>query len=100
MANEVTELRNRLPDDAYRVHPRVKLFAALMRLLRDVIPADPNAPRFRLSDELRTFRRAKSLGLPPRYRLFWVYSERHRTIVFLYLNDENTLRKEGANTDP
>ena len=71
-----------------------------MRLVREVVPADPNAPRFRLTGDLRTFRRAKNLGMPPRYRLFWVFSERHRTIVFLYLNDESTPQKEGASTDP
>ena len=71
-----------------------------MRLVREVVSADSNAPRFRLNCDLRTFRRAKNLGMPPRYRLFWVVSERHRTIVFVYLNDESTLPKEGVTTDP
>ena len=84
----------------YRQHPTVKLFASIIRLIREVIPSDPNAARFRLTGALRTFRRAKNLGMPPRYRLFWVFSERHRTIVFLYLNDETTLRKEGSSSDP
>jgi toxin YhaV len=100
MVEEVERLRGRLTADAYRGHPTVKLFAAVVHLLRDIVPADPNAPRFRLGGDLRTFRRAKKLGLPPRCRLFWVFSELHRTIVFLHLNDENTLRKDGANTDP
>ncbi len=33
-------------------------------------------------------------------RLFWVVSVEARTIIFLYLNDKATLRKEGARTDP
>ena len=100
LAEEVEELRARLSVPEYRQHPTVKLFASIIRLIREVIPSDPNAPRFRLTGALRTFRRAKNLGMPPRYRLFWVFSERHRTIVFLYLNDKTTLRKDGSSTDP
>jgi toxin YhaV len=44
--------------------------------------------------------RAKGPGLPDRYRLFWVFSEAARTIIFLYLNDEASLRKAGAKSDP
>lgn len=99
LAKEVERLRARDPA-GYREHATTKLFAAVVRLIRDIVPADPNAPRFRLEGDLRRFRRAKKLGLPPRYRLFWVFSARHRTIVFLYLNDEGTPRKEGASTDP
>ena len=99
LATEVGRLAARDPA-GYREHATTKLFAAVTRLVRDVVPGDPNAPRFQLGDDLRKFRRAKKLGMPPRYRLFWVFSERHRTIVFLYLNDDDTLRKAGAGSDP
>lgn len=100
LAGEVERLRERLAPDEYRKHDTVKLLAGLIRLVREIIPASPDEPRFQLRGNLARFRRAKGLGLPPRYRLFWVFSETHRTIVFLYLNDETTLRKEGARTDP
>jgi hypothetical protein len=32
----------------------------------------------------------KDHGLPERYRLYWVFSDRYRTIIFLYLNDVTT----------
>ena len=99
IAQQVEALRARDPV-GYHEHPTTKLLAAVIRLVRDVVPSDPNAPRFRLENDLRKFRRAKKLGLPPRYRLFWVFSEHLRTIVFLYLNDEGTLRKDGASSDP
>jgi toxin YhaV len=97
---EVAELKARLPDIEYRAHPRVRLLAAVVRLVRDTVPQNPNAPEFRLRDDLAKFRRVKGYGLPERYRLFWVFSSEAKTIVFLYLNDENTLRKEGSRTDP
>lgn len=78
----------------------VKLFASVRRLLTSTIPADPDAPEFKLEGSLSKFRRVKKHGLPPRYRLFWVFSSRLRVIIILYLNDETTLRKEGARSDP
>ncbi len=81
-------------------HPDVKLLAAVVRIVGTIVPADPDHPDFRLSGELARFRRAKGHGLPARYRLFWVFSSRARAIVFLYLNDASTLRKQGAKSDP
>jgi toxin YhaV len=97
---EAEELKASLTEDSYRSHPRVRLLAAVFRLIRDVIPENPNAPDFQLRADLAKFRRAKSHGLPERYRLFWVFSSTARTIIFLYLNDESTLRKQGSRTDP
>jgi toxin YhaV len=100
LQGEARELKERLSTQQYAQHPRVMLLAAVTRLIAEIVPDDPNAPDFRLHDELSTCRRAKGHGLPQRYRLFWVFSERNKTIIFLYLNDEETLRKEGARSDP
>lgn len=78
----------------------MKLFAAVVRIIETIVPADPDHPDFRLAGDLSRFRRAKGRGLPARYRLFWVFSSRARAIVFLYLNDASTLRKDGARSDP
>jgi len=99
LRDEVSELRRRLGQDEFNRHSTVKLFAAVYELVFETIPRNPNARRFMLEHELAKFRRAKKLGLPPRYRLFWVFSSREKVIVFLYLNDESTLRKEGARSD-
>jgi toxin YhaV len=86
---------------AYREHPRAKLFAAVRRLLLDIIPTDPNAPEFRLGNTLgpehRHWRRAKFSG---RYRLFFRFDSASRTIIYGWMNDESTLRKAGGRTDP
>ena len=100
LRDEARRLKRVLPEGDFVEHPLVKLVAAVHRLITVVVPADPNAPEFRLRGDLARFRRAKGHGLPLRYRLLWVFSEQARAIIFLYLNDEATLRKAGAKTDP
>jgi toxin YhaV len=97
---EARRIGAKLSNDEARQHPTVKRFAAVNKLLTDVIVADPNAPDFRLVGDLSKFRRAHGYGLPERYRLFWVFSSAQRIIIVLYLNDPETLRKSGAHTDP
>jgi toxin YhaV len=85
----------------YRHHPHVKLFTAVTKLVRDIIPADPAAPEFILGNTLgpknRHWRRAKFSG---RFRLFFRFHSGTRTIIYAWMNDENSLRKSGAKTDP
>jgi toxin YhaV len=97
---EVRRLKRRLTPKQFRQHPTVKLTAAVHRLVTQTVPPDPNPPEFWLKGDLARLRRAKGHGLPPRFRLFWVFSQTTRTVIFLHLNDDVTLRKEGASTDP
>lgn len=96
---EARRLKASLSPDEYTRHPTVKLAAAISRLVREIVPRDPNAAEFRLKGTLSTFRRAKGHGLPPRYRVFWVFSSHHKIIIFLYLNTAGVLRKEGDKND-
>lgn len=73
------------------------MLAAMVRVIRDHIARDPNTPAFRLKNDLSAWRRVKFLG---RLRLFYRFSSAHRLVILTWLNDENTLRKEGAATDP
>ena len=100
LRDEARRLRRQVTPEKYVEHPVVKLAAAVHRLISQIVPANPDAAEFRLKDDLAKFRRAKSHGLPPRYRLFWVFSNQAKIVVFLYLNDEATLRMAGAKTDP
>jgi toxin YhaV len=34
------------------------------------------------------------------YRLFFRYSTQHKVIIYVWLNDEKTLRKADSSTDP
>lgn len=93
-------LKAQLPAERFSTHPDVKLVAAVKRVITDTVPQDPNRPDFWLRGDLAKFRRLKAYGLPDRYRLFYAFSSTARTIIYLYLNDTATLRKEGAATDP
>jgi toxin YhaV len=65
------------------------------------IPSDPNANAFSLGNTLgaarRHWRRAKFLQ---RFRLFFRFDSASRIIIYAWVNDENTLRKAGSQTDP
>jgi toxin YhaV len=100
LSAKARSLKGELSEHAYQRHPDVKLFLAVRELTMDVIPSDPQHADFRLKGELAKFRRTKGRGLPKRYRLFWVFSEQARVIIFLYLNDSASLRKEGDRRDP
>jgi len=93
-------LKGELSEEEYVRHPDVKLFLTLRELTRDVIPSDPHHADYRLHGDLSKFRRTKGRGLPRRYRLFWVFSDQLKVIIFLYLNDGRSLRKEGDRSDP
>lgn len=73
----------------------------MRKLVKEVVPADPNAAEFQLGNTLgpqhRHWRRAKFSG---RFRLFYRFHTASRTIVYAWMNDEGTLRKEGSRTDP
>lgn len=85
----------------YASHPQAKLFAAVRRLVSEIIPRDPNAPEPQLGNTLgprhRHWRRARFSG---RFRLFYRFHTGSRTIVYAWMNDAGTLRKEGNRTDP
>jgi toxin YhaV len=85
----------------YQDQPATKLLATINRYTREVIPRDPNAAEFRQGNTLgadnRHWFRAK---FHERYRLFYRFSSKEKVIVYAWGNDEATLRKAGARTDP
>ena len=67
------------------------------------MPANPADPVFRLGHTLGkqngNWRRVKK-GLPQRYRLFFMFATNPlQVVIYAWLNDEDTLRKEGSRTD-
>jgi toxin YhaV len=85
----------------FRSNASVKLFAALAKLMLEMIPADPSRPEYRqgntLGETYRHWFRAKFFG---RFRLFFRYDSRSRIIVYAWVNDERSLRQRGAKSDP
>jgi toxin YhaV len=100
LTEAVEELSITQPD-TYREHPKAKLLATIHRPVTEIIPQDPNAPEFRQGDTLgpdnRHWFRAK---FHQRYRLFFRFSTKDRVIVYVWINDEFTLRKAGSKSDP
>lgn len=96
----VFHLREKDPEN-YARHPTAKLFVSVIRALDDAAQ-DPTLPKFELGKPLgpehTAWRRIKQL-LPPRYRLFFRFSSQERQVIFVWLNDERTLRKAGASSD-
>lgn len=96
----VKHLKVTLSPAEFAQHPDVKLLSATNTLITKTIPADPNAREFMLKAKLSKFRRVRGHGLAGRHRMFYVFMAQSKTIIFLYLNDSDTLRKAGAKTDP
>lgn len=101
----VDEVESLARDDpkGFHQHPHYKLFEKVDRSVRERIPANPAAPEYLQGNTLgrncRHWRRAKS-GLPNRYRLFFQFrNDTPGRIVYAWLNDEASLRKDGAKTD-
>lgn len=94
----VEKLYSKLPFEEYKKHELTKLLARITRAYKDIIPDNPTQPDYYLKGSLAKYRRYKR-GLQ-RYRLMFCFSNNPAIIVYLYLNDENHLRKEGSKTDP
>ena len=87
----------------YRKHPKAKLLASVYLAITKIVPMNPDAPDFRLGNSLgrgnANWRRVKS-GMPERYRLFFRFSSNPvPLIVYVWFNDDGSLRKAGAKTD-
>lgn len=99
LTEAVEQLSNAQPH-SYKGRPKTKLLATIHRLITETIPRNPNAPEFRqggaLGPDNRHWFRAK---FHQRYRLFFRFSSKDNVIVYVWVNDESTLRKAGARTD-
>jgi toxin YhaV len=85
----------------YKDQPATKLLATIRRYILEIIPRDPNASAFRqgntLIEDNHHWFRAK---FHERYRLFYRFSSQDRVIIYAWVNDEESLRRAGAKTDP
>ena len=98
----VTKLAQQHPNE-YKSHPKTRLLASVYKCITQLVPANPDDPDFRLGKtlgkEYANWRRVKK-GMPDRYRLFFRFaSSPVKLIVYIWFNDEDTLRKAGSKTD-
>ena len=86
----------------YKDEKLARFLAIVVKLVRGDIPSNPGSDRYLQGNTLGSgyahWRRAKFGN--GRYRLFFRYSTGQRMIAYVWLNDENTLRKRGARSDP
>lgn len=97
---EIEALKAQKPDE-YQKNANTKLLAALNKLVFQTIPADPTVTVYRQSstiggDYKHWFRAKFGSG---RFHLFFRYDPTARVIIFAWVNDETTLRTDGAKTD-
>jgi len=107
LIKSVVTLREKEPD-TFKTHPKTKFLASIQNVIFELIPTDPTHPDFHLGNTLGTeynhWKRVKR-HLPPRYRLFFQFKSDHRKrnhskwIIYAWLNDDKTLRKEGSKSD-
>jgi len=98
LKEQVKELKARLTEADFLQHEVVKFAARVHHADQVVIPNNPDRPDYRLRGTLRKYRRYRQ-GLK-RYRLFFCFSNTPPIILYLYLNDEKHLRKDGDKNDP
>ncbi|MEX3776197.1 type II toxin-antitoxin system YhaV family toxin [Pseudomonas sp. MYb118] len=102
LVEEVESLADEHPD-RFHQHPHYKLLEKVDFSILVRVPANPAASEYlqgnTLGKDCRHWRRVKS-GLPNRYRLFFQFvGDAPKRIVYAWLNDVTTLRKDGARTD-
>lgn len=102
LETEVAALAKKNPS-GYKSHPKTRLLASLHKAVTRTVPDNPDHRDFRLGKSLgaeyANWRRVKR-GMPDRYRLFFRFASRPvKTIVYVWFNDEDNLRKAGSRTD-
>jgi toxin YhaV len=82
-------------------HPKAKFRRRVDSIIFEEVPQNPAKPTYSLGNTLgsaaRHWHRVKFNG---RFRLFFWYDSESKSIIYAWLNDENTLRKAGAESDP
>jgi len=101
LEEEVEHLKVKNPDD-FTNHPKFKLLKGLYKNIKQLIPENPHADKFRLGrtlgNQYTNWKRTK-IYLPPRYRMFFRFSSTDHGIVYAWFNNHKTLRKDGSRTD-
>lgn len=86
---------------ASQYNANVKLFKVLSHLILEIVPSDPARDEYRLGNTMGTaYRHWRRIKIAGRFRLFFRYDSRSKTIVFAWVNDEQSLRSAGSKSDP
>jgi toxin YhaV len=95
------EAGRRKSPSTYKASANFKLLAAVYQLMFEEIPQDPTREKYRqgttLGNANKHWLRAK-FGAG-RFRLFFRFSSTAKVIIFVWVNDADSLRTYGARTD-
>ena len=84
----------------YRSKNSTKRLAAILDLAFNIIPQDPSRSDYRLGTTMgREHSHWRRVKFFQQYRLFFRYHEARKVIVIAWVNDEDTKRAYGSNTD-
>jgi toxin YhaV len=101
LEQKLTDLAEKHPQ-RLASHPQAKLLKKVLLAIENEVPHNPAAPTFELGHTLGVenahWRRVKD-RLPPRYRLFFQFASSDNKIIYAWLNDEASLRKDGSKSD-
>jgi toxin YhaV len=101
LVEEVEKLRDTQPE-TYQGHGKTKRLVRIRKLILEEIPADPASQSWNqgntLGEDFRHWKRAK-FG-QNRFRLFFRYDGPRKVIIYAWVNDDKTLRKDGDKNDP
>ncbi|MGI0479948.1 type II toxin-antitoxin system YhaV family toxin [Geminocystis sp. CENA526] len=96
---KVEKLKQKYPQ-SYQEKKATKLLAAINKLAFEIIPQEPNRKEYRqgntLGKEYRHWFRAKFFQ---QYRLFFRFHQESKIIVYVWVNDEQSKRVYGSETD-
>lgn len=99
LITEVEILQKKYPT-LYKQKKSTKRLAAIQKLAFEVIPQNPAAPEYRQGDTLgepyKHWFRAKFFQ---QYRLFYRFHSESKIIVYVWINDTETLRAYDSKTD-
>jgi toxin YhaV len=105
LVEEAEKIMSKNPND-YESHPKVKLLAKVTDLILDEIPSDPSHDTYNQGNTLGTANRGWKRAKFGRCRLFFRFLSStkqkeipEKVIVYAWLNDERTIRKEGDKSD-
>jgi toxin YhaV len=95
----VAALRESAPT-SYVDKNAAKRLAALVKLLFEVIPQNPESPEYQRSSTLgEGHRNWFGAKIFQQYRLYYRYHRENRIIVYVWLNDEDPERDDGSADD-
>lgn len=98
---DATGRAQRQDPQGFNANANIRLFAALSKLIFEIVPGNQDREEYRQGNRMGTaFRHWRRAKMGRRFRLFFRFDSKSQIIIFAWVNDENTLRSSGSNSNP